>query len=127
MPQDAQGRYYPDNEALAAGSGSLAAAAKTTTGSSAAFSTADMDSINALLVLTAVGGTNPTLDLALETTADGTNYYSAGAFPQQTANNAGISRIFGNLGATSRWTWTIGGTDTPTFTIAITATANKDD
>lgn len=126
MPQDDQGRYYASNEPLAAGSGSLASATKTATGSSAAFSTADMDSVNVLLVISAASGTTPTLDLALETTADGTNYYSAGTFPQQTTTNAGISRVFGDLGATSRWTWTIGGT-TPSFTFAITATADKDD
>lgn len=123
MSQDSQGRYIPPNETstLAA----VASAARTTTGASAAFNTADLDSLTATLVITAASGTTPTLDLVLETTADGTNYYTAGSFPQQTTTQAGVSRVIGDLGSLSRWAWTIAGT-TPSFTFSVSATADRD-
>ena len=124
MGQDAQGRYYNDNEASS--DASVTSAARTATGTGTAFATPQADSINATLVISAVTGTNPTLDLTLETTADGTNYYTVGTFAQQTTTQAGLARIFGPLGATCRWKWTIGGT-TPSFTFAVTSTLSRDD
>lgn len=123
MPQDSQGRFVPDNEASTAAA--VASAARTTTGNGTAFDTAGIDSLNALLVISAASGTTPTLDLVLQTTADGTNYYTAGSFPQQTTTQAGISRVIGDLGTLSRWAWTIAGT-TPSFTFAVTATIDRD-
>lgn len=123
MTQDAQGRYVPPAETST--DATVASAARTATGTGTAFSTAEIDSLSATLVITAASGTTPTLDLTLETTADGTNYYTAGTFPQQTTTNAGISRVVGDLGATSRWKWTIGGT-TPSFTFSVSATADRD-
>jgi hypothetical protein len=122
MPFDSQSRFEKDNEALTAGN--VASAARTATGTGTAFDTQDVDSINGLLVITAASGTTPTLDLTLETTADGTNYYTAGTFPQQTTTNAGVARIVGDLGVLSRWKWTIAGT-TPSFTFAITTTVDR--
>lgn len=124
MPQDSQGRYSSDNEAMAVGSGSLASATKTTTGTSAAFDSSNLASLNATLAISAASGTSPTLDVTLETTADGTNYYTAGTFPQQTGV-ATVARVIGDLGLTSRWKWTVGGT-TPSFTFTITATADRE-
>jgi len=122
MTQDSQGRYIePDETSTGA---AVASAARTTTGAGTAFSTSDADSLNATLVITAVSGT-PTLDLVLETTADGTNYYTAGAFPQQTTTTAGVSRVFGDLGTLSRWAWTIGG-GTPSLTFSVSATVDRD-
>lgn len=123
MTQDSQGRYVKGNETST--DAAVASAARTATGTGTAFSTAGLDSINATLVITAASGTTPTLDLTLETTADGTNYYTAGTFPQQTTTNAGVSRVIDGLGATSRWKWTIAGT-TPSFTFAVSATAERD-
>lgn len=122
--QDSQGRYIAPNEASTAAS--LASAERTETAAGTAFDTSGVDSINATLVVSAASGTNETLDVVLETTADGTNYYTAGTFPQQGATQAGIARIFGDLGALSRWSWTIGGTDTPTFTFAVNVTVDRD-
>lgn len=123
MPFDANSQWYNDNEALAAAA--VASAARTSTGTGTAFSTADIDSLNATLDVTAASGTSPTLDLTLETTADGTNYYTAGSFPQQTTT-ATVARVIGDLGATSRWKWTIGG-GTPSFTFSVDVTADRDD
>lgn len=63
---------------------------------------------------------------AARTTADGTNYYTVLAFPQQTATTTGVSRVFGPLGSLSRWKWTVGGTDTPSFTFALSGTVDRD-
>ena len=62
----------------------------------------------------------------LPTTADGTNFYTVLAFPQHANTTTGVARVFGPLGSSSRWKWTIGGTDTPSFTFAISATADRD-
>lgn len=126
MPsQDSQGRYVPDNETSTAAA--LASAARTTSTNGSSFSTAGLQSLNATLVITATTGTDETLDVVLQTSADGTNFYDlAPAFPQQTATTAGVSRVIDGLGSTSRWKWTIGGTDTPGFTFSISATAERD-
>lgn len=122
MTQDSQGRYVPPNETST--DAAVASAARTATGTGSAFSTANIDSINATLAITAASGTSPTLVLNLETSADGTNFYVAGSFPQQTTT-ATVARVIGDLGATSRWAWTIGGT-TPSFTFSVSATADRD-
>ena len=124
MPaQDSQGRYVPQDEALT--TAQLASAARTTTANGTAFDTADVESINGSLVVSAASGTTPTLDVILQTTADGTNYYTVGAFTQKTEITAAEAKVFGPLGTLSRWRWTIGGT-TPSFTFAITATVDRD-
>jgi hypothetical protein len=124
VPQDDKGRYIPDAETVAAAA--VASAARTTTGAGTAFSTAGLDHLTGTLTVTVVSGTNPTLDVKLETSADGTNYYSAGTFVQKTAAATADAKVFGDLGSLSRWAWTIGGTDTPTFTFSISATADRD-
>lgn len=123
MPQDDKGRYVPDAETLAAAA--VASAARTTTGTGSAFSTAGVDNIIGVLTVTAASGTTPTLDVTLETTADGTNYYTVGSFVQKTGTATADSKVFGDLGSSSRWKWTIAGT-TPSFTFAITASADRD-
>jgi hypothetical protein len=124
MPQDERGRTEPADEDLALAD--LASAARTTSTNSTAFDTTNIDSINGTLIVTVVSGTNPTLDVILQTTADGTNYYTVAAFTQQTDVNTGLAKIFGPLGDTSRWAWTIGGTATPTFTFSIASTVDRD-
>jgi hypothetical protein len=124
MPQDSKGRYIPDRETST--TAAVASAARTTTGNGTAFDTDGVDNLTATLVITAASGTTPTLDLVLQTTADGTNYYTVTAFPQQTTTNAGVARVCGPLGKLSRWAWTIGGT-TPSCTFSVSATADRDD
>ena len=123
MPTDERGRFEAADEDLALAD--LASAARTTTGNGTAFDTTAVDSVNATLVITAASGTTPTLDLVLQTTADGTNYYTAGTFPQQTTTQTGISRVIGDLGDLSRWQWTIAGT-TPSFTFRVDSTVDSD-
>lgn len=123
MTMDERGRYSPSDEDLAVAD--LASAARTTTGNGTAFDTSSVDNINSTLVITAASGTTPTLDLVLQTTADGTNYYTAGTFAQQTTTQTGLARVFGDLGDFSRWQWTIAGT-TPSFTFRVDTTIDRD-
>lgn len=125
MPaQDSQGRYIQPEESLAAAQ--VASAARTTTGNGTAFDTADIDSITGAVAVTASSGTTPTLDVTLQTSADGTVFYSVGSFTQKTTTTAAETKVFTGLGSTSRWAWTIAGT-TPSFTFSIVATVDRDD
>lgn len=125
MPaQDDQGRYIAPEETRAGQQ--VASAARTTTANGTSFDTSDVDEITGAVTVTAASGTNPTLDVILQTTADGTNYYTAGSFTQKTAITAAETKVFTGLGSSSRWRWTIGGTDTPTFTFAVVATFEKE-
>jgi hypothetical protein len=117
MPQDAQYRYYSDPETRV--DFDLPSAARTTTGTATAFSTGDVEVVQATLVVSAASGTTPTLDVRLETTVDGTNWDTVGSFPQQTTTQAGRGKVFAGLGTQARWAWTIGGTS-PSFTFTVT-------
>lgn len=124
MPTDSQGRYVAPDESFT--EANVASAARTATANGTAFDTTGVDSVNGSIVVSAASGTNPTLDVILQTTADGTNWYTVGAFTQKTEITAAEAKIFGPLGDSSRWKWTIGGTDTPSFTFAITSTVDRD-
>lgn len=123
MPQDSQGRYYNDPEART--SFALASAVRTASGTGTAFAVEDVSAILGTLNVTAASGSSPTLDVRLETTVDGTNWYTVGSFPQKTAAGTD-ARAFGPVGSQCRWAWAVTGT-TPSFTFAVTATANRDD
>jgi hypothetical protein len=68
-------------------------------------------------------GTNPTFDVKLQTSADGTNYYDVpnASFTQATAV-ATETKVFVGLGLRCRWVITVGGTSTPTAAIGLAAT-----
>lgn len=121
MPQDDQGRYVEPEQSRSGQQ--VASAARTATANGTAFDTSDVDEISATLAVTAAGGTTPTLDVVLQTTADGTNYYTAGTFTQKTGTGT-EAKVFTGLGSLSRWQWTIGG-DTPTFTFSVAATFER--
>lgn len=122
MPQDDQGRYIPAEETRSGQQ--VASAARTATANGTAFDTSDVDEITATLAVTAASGTNPTLDVILQTTADGTNFYTAGSFTQATGTTT-EAKVFSGLGSSSRWRWTIGGT-TPSFTFSVASTFEKE-
>lgn len=121
MSQDSQGRYVPEPEPVP--DGDLASAARTATFTGTPFDTSGLEELDATLDITARSGTTPTLDLALETTVNGSDWYSVGAFAQKNAvdNDA---RAFGPLGEESRWKGTLGGT-TPSFTFSVTTKAER--
>lgn len=124
MPNDRLGRYYDAAESRA--DAAVASAARTATGTGTAFDTEGATSIIGSLNVTAAAGTSPTLDLTLETTADGgTTWYTAASFPQQTGTTATpVARVCGPVGSKCRWKWTIGGTS-PSFTFTVTTSAPR--
>jgi hypothetical protein len=123
MPQDRLSRWYTGVQRWS--DADVASAAKTTTGTGAAFNTDNAFAVLASLNITAVSGTSPTLDVRLETTADGgATWYTVASFPQQTAaTGTPVARVFAPVGAQARFAWTIGGT-TPSFTFAVTSSGD---
>ena len=116
-PLDAKGNYVPGDKHRP--DAEVASAARTATGTSAAFDTDGADSLEATLTVTAHAGTTPTLDVSLETSIDGgTTWDTVGAFTQIGNANGGDGHVFGPLGDKCRWKWTIAGT-TPSYTFAI--------
>jgi hypothetical protein len=102
-----------------------ASAARTTNGTSTIQLNADQgDNLSVALVVTAFGGTTPTLDVVLEWSMDNgvtwvRNDPTADAFTQVTGN-ASLVRTFPVRATTFRVAWTIGGT-TPSFTFSVRA------
>lgn len=87
------------------------------------------------LDVTAVTGTNPTLDVTVQHSIDGgTNWYTVAAFTQKTATGeelkteseveSGTAESYGDC---FRAIWTIGGTATPTFTFSVKVFAQEGD
>lgn len=121
-PLDRQGNYYAADTTRT--DAAVASAARTASANGTAFNTDTAESLEGFLTITAASGTTPTLDVRLETSVDGgTSYDTVGAFAQQTAV-ATDNHVFGPLGDTCRWAWTIAGT-TPSFTFSIAAEANE--
>lgn len=101
----------------------LASAARTTTGTSPGIILGDAGDVLALAVnVSAVSGTTPTLDLAVQWSHDGTTWFAADVpdtFVQVTAAKQ-TSKTFVIKGPRYRFSWTIGGT-TPSFTFDVSA------
>jgi hypothetical protein len=100
----------------------VASAARTTTGNSGSLTGyGPATTLRAQLDVTAVTGTNPTLDVLIQDTLDGTNWnnLTAGTFTQKTAVSREVVNITVPFSDELRVTWTIGGTDTPTFTFSV--------
>lgn len=101
-------------------SGAIAA-----TGSGAGRELGDKGILRLLLAITAVAGTNPTLDVTVETSIDNgvaDAWRSIGTFAQKT----GVSterKTFVGADRFVRLSWTIGGTASPSFTFSVTGEA----
>jgi hypothetical protein len=119
-PLDHQGNYYAGDKVRP--DAALASVARTTTGVGAAFNTDNADAFEGFLTVTAA--TAPTsLDVRLETSLDaGATWATVGAFAQVTTETATRNRVFGPLGDSCRWAWTIVGTS---FTFAVAVEANE--
>jgi hypothetical protein len=100
-----------------------ASGAETSSTNGAAIELDDVSDARLDLVITAVSGTTPTLDVAIQTSADGsTGWTTIASFAQQTATTTGVHKIFGPCDRYIRYSSTIGGT-TPSFTYSITGEA----
>jgi hypothetical protein len=99
----------------------IASAALTSTATSSAItpgSTALSAEYN--VIVTAVSGTNPTLDVVVQESDDsGTNWYDIYHFPRITATGQYRSPLIPLTGNRIRYVRTIGGTGTPSFTNAV--------
>ena len=98
-----------------------ASAAITTTGNTGTIADDFAQTLSALVSVTAVSGTNPTLDLMLSESFDGgTTYqdiYHVARFTA--AGTYTVPNIV--MGGKRQWRWVIGGTGSPSFTVTITA------
>lgn len=97
-----------------------ASAARTASGNSGAvLGFGDMVSLRAQLDITAFAGTTPTLDVVLEDTIDGTNWYVVGTFAQKVATGREVINITIPFTDRLRARWTVGGTAGPSFTFSV--------
>jgi len=102
-----------------------ASAAETTTANGDAINVGNVHEAVAYLSVTAVTGTNPTMDITVETSHDGVTWMSEGsAFTQATAATTQALKLT-NLGEYIRFVRTLGGTDTPTFTYTLELTGKS--
>jgi hypothetical protein len=93
-----------------------ASAARTATGTgTVSEETGHRRTLALVLAITAATGTTPTLDVTVQTSRDGSTWYTAGTFTQATAT--GTQRKVFALDRYVRVIWTIGGT-TPSFTFS---------
>jgi hypothetical protein len=105
----------------------LASAARTTSSTGTAFDTGDLNSVLGVLTVTAHSGTTPTLDTKLQTSLDGgTTWADVASFAQVTTTDGVTRKLFGPVGSSCRWSWTVGGT-TPSYTFKIDSYFNRDD
>jgi hypothetical protein len=103
-----------------------ASGAETATGNGTGVELGDKGTVRLLLVITAVAGTNPTLDITIETSSDNgvaDAWRSMGTFAQQTATTTGVWKTFSGADRYVRSRRTIGGTGSPSFTYSITGEA----
>lgn len=99
--------------------GDITSAAITTTTTTGTITPGYGLSYNVIVDVTAVSGTNPTMDVVIQETSDlGTNWYSVYEFPLITATGSYVSPVLPLTGGRIRYVQTIAGT-TPSFTRSI--------
>lgn len=97
----------------------VASAARTVTGASTGLS--GFIAANKLIVeldISAVTGTTPTLDLVIQDTLDGVNWFTIATFATQNAVAHLVQNVTTPFSDQIRASWTIGGT-TPSFTFSV--------
>lgn len=99
----------------------VALAARTTSGNSGTLSSEGFFSISAVVNITAVSGTNPTLDIDLESSDDGTNWQTIYTQTRATTASVVFNPGVQNPSLYYRFRWTISGT-TPSFTFSVVST-----
>ena len=76
--------------------------------------------IVAIVDVTAASGTNPTLDIAIQTSADNTTYATLASFTQITGTTTAIKTVAAPIGKYVRFRYTVAGTS-PSFTFTLKA------
>lgn len=100
---------------------SFGAATLTATAASNVIELGDRNSLRLDLVITAASGTTPTLDIAVQSSPDGTTWTTVASFAQQTTT-ATVHKLFGPIDRFVRCNNVVAGT-TPSFTFQITGEA----
>lgn len=101
-----------------------ASAAKTATGAATAVSGfAAAKNLILQLEVTAASGTLPTLDVIVQDTVDGTNYYTIATFAQKVTTGTEVIRLSTPFTDTLKASWTIAGTN-PSFTFSVKSYAD---
>lgn len=97
-----------------------ASSALSATGTGSWVELGDLTQLRLTLDVTAVSGTNPTLDLIVQTASDsaGTNAATVGTFTQKTAAGSQYL-IMSGVGRFVRWSATLGGSASPTVTFSL--------
>jgi len=97
----------------------LSSSARTASGNSSSFDFSDQKTFEIFLVSSAGTGTLPTLDVAVECSADGTNWVNYGDFGQVTGSGASTQIMsVSEFGKYLRIAYVIAGT-TPSFTFSV--------
>lgn len=97
----------------------VASAARTASGNSGALGGYGQETkMRAAISVTAASGTSPTLDVVVEDTLDGTNWFTVGTFTQKTAAGTQVVNVESPFSDTLRVRWTVGGTS-PSFTFEV--------
>jgi hypothetical protein len=104
----------------------IASAARTASGSQLLTGfPADWDELTLYLDVTAVTGTTPTLDVIYEVSDPQGNWYTHTSLTQATATTTERKVATAPIGVNGRISWTIAGTDTPTFTFSVGLEAKR--
>jgi len=111
----ASGRYADTLPAI------LANGTITATTTSPAIELGDRGTLRLTLLISAASGTTPTLDVAVQTSADGSTWSAVAAFAQQTAAGS-VRKVFAGMDRYARIVETVGGT-TPSFTRTVSGEA----
>lgn len=99
----------------------IGSAARTASGTGDPYEMGDLDTLRLTLAVTAASGTTPTLDVVIETSADGVTWRTLFSFGQKTTTGSD-RQSFSNADRQVRARWAIGGT-TPSFTMSLTGEA----
>lgn len=100
----------------------LTSQAITTTANGATLPLDSGNTFGAVVNVSAVSGTNPTLDLMLQESLDGGVTFNDIYHLARITTTGTITVPTMLLTGTRRWRWVVGGTATPTFTLSIIAT-----
>lgn len=117
MPYQRSDGTYINSQPL--GTAAVSSAARVASGNGTSVETGSFTEIRGLVLdVTAASGTNPTLDVRVETSDDNTTWRTISSFAQATTVT-NEHKEFGPLGRYVRIAWTIAGTATPSFTFSV--------
>lgn len=97
----------------------LGAVTQTASGVGPILEPGDRGTLRLDFAVSAAIGTNPTLDVFVQTSADGATWRVLGTFPQATGTTTSVRKSFPGCDRFCQVAWTIGGTGGPSFTFSV--------